>query len=253
MKKIILNILILICFCSSCFFAHKIYDYIKDEKEQNELLKGIMNESIKKIEYNINQKNNVKNNINLPLEVDFNALKSKNTDIIGWIYSEGTPINYPIVQAKDNDYYLRRLIDGQYNQAGTIFMDYRNCSDFSDFNTIIYGHNMKNDTMFGTLTNYEKQEYYEQHKEMFLYTENTAIKIELFAGFTTASESEIYKYPKTVATNEELIKTAIKNSTFKSNIIPSKEDKIITLSTCSYYFENARYVLLGVVTGIEDF
>ena len=96
-------------------------------------------------------------------------------EIIGWIYSDGTPINYPIVQTTNNEYYLRRLIDGTYNQAGSIFMDYKNSSDFSDYNTIIYGHNMKNDSMFGTLTSYESQDYYNEHKEMYLYSENKKI------------------------------------------------------------------------------
>ena len=174
-------------------------------------------------------------------------MKSKNKDIVAWIYSEGTPINYPIAQTVNNDYYLRRLIDGTYNQAGTIFMDYKNSNDFSDFNTIIYGHNMKNNSMFGTLTNYKNQDYYNEHKEMFLYTENKKFKIEIFAGFVTSSESDIYVYPKTSSTNKKLIDNALEKSTFSSKVEVSNEDKIITLSTCDYDFENARYVLLGVL------
>ena len=129
-------------------------------------------------------------------------------------------------------------------------MDYRNNKDFNDFNTIVYGHNMKNDRMFGTLTNYENQNYYNEHKEMFLYTEKEKFKIEIFAGFITSSESDIYYFPKTSTTNEKLIDFAEKNSTFKSNINVSNEDKIITLSTCSYNFENARYVVLGILKKI---
>ena len=235
MKKILSNLIITICLCSFCFFSFKIYNYIKEEKKK-------IQPSEKE------EESNIKNNF--PIEVDFEALKNKNEDIIAWIYSEGTPINYPIVQAKDNDYYLRRLIDGTYNQAGTLFMDYRNNKDFNDFNTIVYGHNMKNDRMFGTLTNYENQNYYNEHKEMFLYTEKEKFKIEIFAGFITSSESDIYYFPKTSTTNEKLIDFAEKNSTFKSNINVSNEDKIITLSTCSYNFENARYVVLGILKKI---
>ena len=109
---------------------------------------------------------------------------------------------------------------------------------------------MKNDRMFGTLTNYENQNYYNEHKEMFLYTEKEKFKIEIFAGFITSSESDIYYFPKTSTTNEKLIDFAEKNSTFKSNINVSNEDKIITLSTCSYNFENARYVVLGILKKI---
>ena len=130
-------------------------------------------------------------------------------------------------------------------------MDYKNSNDFSDPNTIIYGHNMKNDSMFGSLTKYEEQNYYDEHKEMFLYTENKKFKIKIFAGFITSSESDIYGYPKTSNTNKKLIDNAIKKSTFISDVDVSCEDKIITLSTCSYNFENARYILLGVLKELE--
>lgn len=248
MKKILSNLLIIICFCSFCYFGYNIYNYVTDENEQKKINNGIIDEAVKKVEQNNNEEENT--NTDNPLVIDFNTLKEKNSDIIAWLYSEGTPINYPIVQTTNNDYYLRRLIDGTYNQAGTIFMDYQNSKDFSDFNTIIYGHNMKNDSMFGTLTNYENQNYYDEHKEMILYTENEKFKIEIFAGFITSSESHIYDFPKTCTTNENLIDFAIKNSTLKSNIKVSNEDKIITLSTCSYNFENARYVVLGILRKI---
>lgn len=248
MKKILFNLLMIICFCSFCYFAYNIYNYIKDEKEQNKINKEIVEEAVKKVEEDkIDEKDEKKDN---PLIVDFQSLKEKNNDIVAWIYSEGTPINYPIVQTTNNDYYLRRLIDGTYNQAGTIFMDCKNNNDFSDFNTIIYGHNMKNDSMFGTLTNYENQDYYNEHKEMFLYTENKKFKIEIFAGFITSSESNIYTYPKSSNTNKKLIEEALKKSTFSSDIEVTNDDKIITLSTCSYNFENARYVILGVLKEI---
>ena len=250
MKKILSNLLIIICFCSFCYFGYNIYNYMTDEKEQKKINEGIIDEAVKKVEQDNNEEENTKPNNN-PLMIDFDTLKGKNSDIIAWLYSEGTPINYPIVQTTNNDYYLRRLIDGTYNQAGTIFMDCKNSGDFSDFNTIIYGHNMKNDSMFGSLTKYENQNYYDEHKEMFLYTENKKFIIEIFAGFITSSESDIYGYPKTSNTNKKLIDNAIKKSTFISDVDVSCEDKIITLSTCSYNFENARYILLGVLKELE--
>ena len=184
MKKILSNLLIIISFCSFCYFAYNIYNYITDEKEQKKINDGIIDEAVKKVEKTDEDKKN-NDTDNNPLIIDFQTLKEKNSDIIAWLYSEGTPINYPIVQTTNNDYYLRRLIDGTYNQAGTIFMDYKNSNDFSDPNTIIYGHNMKNDSMFGSLTKYEEQNYYDEHKEMFLYTENKKFKIEICAGFIT--------------------------------------------------------------------
>lgn len=247
MKRFMQNLIMIVCFCSFCFFSYKIYTYKIEEKQQNKL-NDYMIESAIKIN---NQDDEIEEKSELPIEVDFISLKNQNQDIIAWLYSEGTPINYPIVQTKDNDYYLRRLIDGTYNKAGTIFMDYKNSKNFEDYNTIIYGHNMKNDSMFGTLLNYKNQEYFNEHKEMFLITENKNFKIEIFAGYTTSSESDIYKFPKTMENNERLLKTAINKSTFKSEVEVTKEDKIITFSTCSYDFQNARYILLGILREIE--
>ena len=246
LKKTFSNLIIITSLCFCVFFTYKICNYKLEEKKQQKLSEEIVDIAIKKVE-----KDNIEDSQNvLPIEVDFSKLKTKNNDIVAWIYSDETPINYPIVQTTNNDYYLRRQIDGTYNQAGTLFVDYKNSNDFSDYNTIIYGHNMKTDSMFGTIGNYTKQDYYDKHKEMFLFTENKNYKIELFAGFVTSSESEIYKFPKNSNTNEKLINTAIKNSTFKSNVSVTKEDRIITLSTCSYNFENARYILLGVLKEI---
>ena len=255
MKKILSNIIIIVSLLAFIYFSYKIFNYFKEEKEQESLNNGIIDIAIKKNENTENneimQDENIQKKNILPIEVDFENLKEKNKDIIAWIYSENTPINYPVVKTSNNDYYLRRLIDGTYNQAGTLFVDYKNSSDFSDYNTIIYGHNMKNGAMFGTLTNYSNQEYYDEHKEIFFFTEDKNYKIVVFAGFTTSSESDIYKFPKTSNTNEKLINKAIKNSTFKSDIEVTSEDRIITLSTCSYSYENARYILLGVLKEIE--
>lgn len=250
MKKIIQNLIIIITLFSFCYFTYQLYNYNKEENEQKELKDALIeNVIVNNSEDNSIEEGNPEKK--LPIDVNFTKLKEQNKDIVAWLYCEDTPINYPIVQARDNNYYLRRLLDGTYNQAGTIFIDYKNNSTFEDYNTIIYGHNMKNDTMFGTLTNYQKQEYFDKHKEMYLFTENKNFKIQLFAGFTTSNESDIYKFPKTSTTNDKLIKKAISRSTFKCDLEVSNEDRIVTLSTCSYDFENARYVVFGVLRKIE--
>lgn len=250
MKQILQNLIIIGCLVAFCFFAYKIYNYNKEEDKQKNLNDNLIEVAVKETEQE-DSENEDDDKIKLPINVDFKVLKSHNQDIIAWLYSKDTPINYPIVQSNDNDYYLRRLIDGTYNQAGTLFIDYRNNGDFNDYKTIVYGHNMKNETMFGTLINYTNQEYYDEHKEMYLLTENKNFKIELIAGYTTSSESNIYTLPTTINTNEELLQTAIRNSTFKSEVKVTAQDKIIVMSTCSYDYENARYVLLGVLREIE--
>lgn len=250
MKRILQNIIIIVCLFTFCFFAYKIYNYNKEESKQKDLNSNLLEEAVK-VTIKEDTENDDNNKDKLPIDVDFKVLKGQNEDIVAWLYSEGTAINYPVVQANDNDYYLRRLIDGTYNQAGTIFMDYKNNSNFDDYKTILYGHNMKNGTMFGTLTNYKNQEYYNEHKEMYLFTENKNFKVELVAGYITSSESDIYVVSETSNTNNKLLQEAISKSTFKSEAEVTNEGKILVFSTCDYDFENARYVLLGVLREIE--
>lgn len=183
-----------------------------------------------------------------PISVDFEILRETNADIIGWLYCEDTPINYPIVQGADNDYYLHRLPDGTYNSSGTIFMDCRSSADFSDLNTIVYGHNMMNDSMFGTLPNYKEQSYYEEHPFLWLLTPDADYKLELIAGYVTGDNDDIYSGVQTAEELLALVEYAADRSTFSSDLALAGDDRVVTLSTCSYEYENARYVLLGRLT-----
>ena len=164
-----------------------------------------------------------------PITVDFERLQEENKDIIAWLYCPDTEINYPVVQSKDNEYYLRRLLDGTWNIAGTLFMDYRNAADCSDLHTIIYGHNMKNNTMFGSLPKYSKQEYYEEHSVLYLLTPKQNYKVKLIAGYVTPSDSKVYEFEKTKEERSGLLKTALDNSLFTSGTTVSDEDRLLTL------------------------
>lgn len=180
-----------------------------------------------------------------PIEVDFDVLLETNADVVGWIYCEDTPINFPLVQGKDNDYYLRRMIDGTWNSSGTLFVDYRNAGDFSDGNTIVYGHNMKDKGMFGTLPNYKEQSYFDEHPVMWLLTPEASYKVELIAGYVTTATSGIYSFGQTEEDILALVGQSIGQSTFISDFELSQGDRFLTLSTCSYEYDNARYVLIG--------
>lgn len=179
--------------------------------------------------------------------VDFAVLQAINPDVVAWIYIEGTSINYPIVQGEDNSYYLSHLVDGGYNGSGAIFMDYRNDCDFSDSHTIIYGHHMKNGTMFSGLDGYKKQEFYEEHPTALVLTPEGNFKLEFFAGYVADVEADAWQLNFTLESLEQWISVVKKKSCFNSNITPAATDKIVTLSTCSYEFYNARFVLLGVL------
>lgn len=180
-----------------------------------------------------------------PIEVDFDVLAKTNEDIIGWLYSEDTPINLPVVQSADNSYYLRRMIDGTWNSSGTLFADCRNSGDFSDNNTVIYGHNMKNKKMFGTLPNYKKQAYFDEHPVMWLLTPSGDYKVELVAGYVTSASSDVYDFDPSEEEMFATVQQAMERSSFASDVQIAQGDHFLTLSTCSYEYDNARYVLIG--------
>ncbi len=183
-----------------------------------------------------------------PIAIDFAALLADCPDVVGWLYCPDTPINYPVVQAEDNNFYLRRLLDGTWNSSGSIFMDYRCPSDFSTWNSIVYGHNMKNDAMFGTLQDYKEQAYYDTHPVLYLLTPEQDYKIELIGGYTTSGTSEdTYGLPDTQDGRDELVAKARQQSTFQTDTAVNDGGRLITLSTCAYEYDNARYVLVGIL------
>lgn len=181
-------------------------------------------------------------------EVDFDSLKEVNDDVVGWIYLEGTEINYPVVRGDDNSYYLNKLYDGTGNGSGSIFMDFRNEPNFVDKNNILYGHSMKNGTMFTAIKRFKHQEYYDEHPYALLVTPEKNYKVEFFSGYVANVEQDAWDYY--FDTDEDFqhwLDSSKSKSTFASNITPTAEDRVLTLSTCTYEFDNARYVLVGVM------
>lgn len=181
----------------------------------------------------------------IPLQVDFDVLQAENPDIIGWIYSEGTNISYPLLQGEDNQYYVKHLPNGNYNSSGAIFMDFRNDPELVDLNTIIYGHNMNNGTMFSTLKYYKEQAHYEEHPQMWILTRECAYRLDLIAGVVTASDSNTYTLFETKEELDAYVLECVENSTFDAGYDLSSVERIVTLSTCSYEFITARYVLIA--------
>ena len=235
MKKCVLNFLTIFVFVLAFFVlaasSVKLYNYNREKTALKKLAKNMIE---------------IEKEAEIPISVDFDKLKKINDDICGWIYSEGTPINYPVVYCADNNYYLHRTVEGEYAYAGTLFLDCRNSGSFADKNSIIYGHNMKNDTMFGTLLEYKENEYYSKHPEMFLLTPEKKYKISLVAGAYVLNTSEIYDLP--MESSEEIIYNLLDKSTFKSGYNYSDKDRFITLSTCINENSNTRYILIGIIS-----
>ena len=186
-------------------------------------------------------------------EVDFTALAAVNPDVTAWLYGPDTGISYPVVQGTDNNYYLDHLLDGTANSAGCLFVDTSCRPDFSGRNTVIYGHRMKNGTMFAALGNYQEQVYYDAHPVFLLVTPEGRYVVELFSGYVadTAESAWMLDFSDEQAYLAWLEEVGEK-SAFSSKVSPRAEDRVVTLSTCSYEFENARFVLHGVLRPEEE-
>lgn len=180
----------------------------------------------------------------MSFRVDFNYLRQVNEDIVGWLISDSGEINYPIVRGADNSYYLNHLFDGTYNKNGALFMDYRNTPGFVDRNTFIYGHNMKNGSMFAPLLQYADQAYYDAYPEMRIITPDGTYRLEIFSGYTTTGDSASYQLDfYDDGAYVDYISQIKEQSDFVSDVEVDTEDKIITLSTCAYSFDEARYLV----------
>ena len=178
--------------------------------------------------------------------VDFDALKKLNPDVVGWIYQKDAIINYPIMRGSDNDRYLHADINKKYSVSGSIFMDYRNSADFSDFNTIVYGHHMHDGSMFKSLRGYTKEnDYYKDHKTLELITPDKKYHLEIISSYITPATSDAYKYSFiNEAEKQAFIDYAVKNSKISTGVTATTNDKIVTLSTCAYDYDEARYVVV---------
>jgi sortase B len=179
------------------------------------------------------------------LTVDYTALRDINEDAIGWLYCPDTVIDYPVVGAEDYTYYLRHLPDGTYNINGSLFLDYHDQWDFSDQLSVIYGHNMKTEKMFGTLVNYKTQSYFDEHPYLYLYTPAGNYRIALVYGAVVSAEA--WGEQGYALNAEALMAYAAANTTFTSSVQYTGDEQLVALSTCSYEYEGARYFVVGIL------
>lgn len=226
MKRMINNILLIICIFIFCISTWKLYGYYRSYKKAKDTYSKIAKENVKIL------KNERK--------IDFKKLKSQNQDIAGWIYIRGTTIDYPIVQGKDNEEYLHQDFNKKKSSSGTIFLD-NNCKkDFTSDNNIIYGHHMKNGTMFAQLLKFREKSFLKKHNEIMIFTPDRTIHLKVISAYAQKAQNKI---PVTFA-NDKQKKAYIKKiesmseqtiKTFRIN-----DSHIYTFVTCSYEGEDNR-------------
>ncbi len=189
--------------------------------------------------------------------VDFEALRENGPDIIGWLSLPDTAINYPIPQTDDNEYYLHHLYDGIYNKVGCLFADYENQADFSDRNTIIYGHNMRDGSMFAALNEYDEQDYYDGHPQMYLVTPGGGYTVEIFTAFVAdPGESGSDASPWRLSWKDDGAYTTwlsemAGRSVIETGVTVTSSDKVLTLSTCTPG-GRSRFIVMGKLAAVND-
>lgn len=181
--------------------------------------------------------------------VDWKALKKVNPDVQGWLYQKDTVINYPVVQGTDNDTYLHTRFDKQWSGGGTLFVDCRMEKNFKGFNSIIYGHHMKDGSMFRSIRGYTKEDgYYDKHKTLELATPHGNYHLVVFSAFITkATDENTYKMTYDEAEKQAYIDRAWEQSELpitRDSVDVTKSDRLVTLSTCAYDYEEARYIVM---------
>ena len=168
------------------------------------------------------------------MEVDFKALREKNPDTVGWLYVGSCGISYPIVQGEDNDYYMNHTFEGTVNSSGAILMDYRDDKYLKDWNTFIYGHNMKNGSMFGSLKKLLKDEtLYDSDPYIYVYLPGYIYRYKIFSYYKDKPDSKMYWTADTLQEYRQYIRDALSLSVRDLGVETSEENNMVTLVTCS--------------------
>jgi len=168
------------------------------------------------------------------LKTDLEALRAENSDVVGWLMLPDTELSYPVVQGEDNQFYLNHTWNGARSSVGAIFMECQCDPGLGDFNTIIYGHRMNDDSMFGDLAKYRETDFWKAHPKVYLAVEGKVYVYDVFAACEVDTEDIVYGLGITKPdVKEDLIGFILEHSVIDTGIVPDTEDQILTLSTCT--------------------
>ena len=167
-------------------------------------------------------------------ELSLENLQAVNSDVVGWITIPDTDVNYPILQTGDNRFYLNKTWKKQASTVGSIFMECQNRADLSQFNTLIYGHNMKDGSMFSVLRNYLEEGYWEEHPYVYVAVENDVRRYDIYAAYEVGVWEITYGLEiEKEEDKQEFIDFGLSKSKIDTGVVPTVEDDVLTLSTCT--------------------
>lgn len=183
-------------------------------------------------------------------QIDLAALREVNGDVAGWLYLPGTELSYPVLYGDDNQYYLTHTWNRRSNSGGSIFLDYRCSPDFENFNTIIYGHRMGNDSMFGVLKYYENLNFWREHPTIYLMDGAGVRAYDIFAAWKAEVTSDAYKIdPGTEQGRQDFFDFCLGRNQLDTGITPGPDGRVLTLSTCT---ANGSRAVRWIVQAVEQ-
>lgn len=245
-KKILIILLLLII--AGCI-AYIAYYYVsKEEKEQ--VYDKIREEAV------LTEKETETARVQIP--IDFDTLQKQNPDVYAWIQIDGTNISYPILQsADDNEYYLNHTIDGKEGYPGSIYTENWNTKSFTDYNTVIYGHEMRDGTMFHDLLSYADINFMKEHPEVIIYTPDKKLTYQIFAYVEYDDRHLLHSFEFAFPEGRQEFLDSLHdsrslNNQFREDVEVTADDRLITLSTCKPGDDNKRILVEAVLTNEES-
>lgn len=213
--------------------------YYFGQKDREQVYEDLAKENTKSQEEETTQEPEQEEESKVEIPIDFSSLKEKNSEVYAWIRIPDTPVDYPILQRTSDDlYYLDHTIDGAEGLPGSIYTQSLNAQDFSDKNTVIYGHNMRDETMFGSLKSYMDEDYMKAHSQVLIYTPEHIFTYQVFAAVTYDNRHILNSFDFQSDEGYQQYLDSLKevrnlSSYIDPDITVTTENKIITLSTCN--------------------
>ncbi len=252
-RNVASNVILMIAVVVFVFSAYKLIgiysEYHKGDKEYDSIAEDAIEIQSPESEESDKDEEQQKPKVHNTLKVNFDKLRKTNEDVVAWIhFDEPERISYPVVKGTDNDKYLTTTFEGKKNSSGSIFMDVGNQGDFSDYNTFIYGHNMKNGSMFGQLRKFKAKEYYKENPYFYIYTpDGKEVKYQIFAVCIVEDTSRSYE--RFYNSDEEYLDylNYVKSiARYDTGVELTAESRIVSLSTCTNVTETQRLLVHGV-------
>ena len=183
-------------------------------------------------------------------QIELAPLRHQNPDILGWISIPGTNISYPLLQGEDNDYYLNNTWDHRPSYQGSIFMECKNNANLEDFNTILYGHNLLDGTMFSQLHFYKDETFLRENPFIYLVTKTGILRYRIYAVYETPIDRITYRLRFDDSQKQAFLENGLSRSLYDTGVTPTTGDSILTLSTCTGVIRTNRWVVQAVLEGI---